>query len=193
MEYLNIFSTFLAVENLTLDNDAIIEFCYRKFSTEKNRIAEQQSWIMPEDLTGEIKKLFDQVAGKFNEAHKRLGFNDTYHQEIQEAWCTINNCYATSKPHTHPTSFFSAVYYPKGQIGCGTIEFLTPNTAAQHSYYSKLIADYNEFTSSTFVIEPRPGTLIIFPSWLIHYVNENTNNEDRISIALNSHPIENNV
>jgi ectoine hydroxylase-related dioxygenase (phytanoyl-CoA dioxygenase family) len=34
-------------------------------------------------------------------------------------------------------------------------------------------------------IVPEAGTLIIFPSWLEHGVNQNLGNADRISIAFN--------
>jgi uncharacterized protein (TIGR02466 family) len=193
MQYTNIFTTFLAMDQLSLDNESIVNFCRKNLITEKNRMSDHQSWIRQEDVNGSIKELFDHVENKFNEAYKQYGFSDEYVLKIREAWCTINNCYATSKPHTHPTSFFSAVYYPVGKKEFGTIEFVTPNAASMHSYNNELISNYNEFNSSTFTVSPNAGTLLIFPSWLIHYVNENRSDEDRLSIALNCHYVKRDI
>jgi uncharacterized protein (TIGR02466 family) len=193
MQYTNIFTTFLAMDQLSLDNESIVNFCRKNLITEKNRISDHQSWIKQEDVNGSIKDLFDHVENKFNEVYKQYGFSDEYSLKIREAWCTINNCYATSKPHTHPTSFFSAVYYPVGKKEFGTIEFATPNAAGLHSYPTEMISSYNEFNSSTFTIAPNAGTLLIFPSWLMHYVNENRSDEDRLSIAINCHYVKKDI
>ena len=47
------------------------------------------------------------------------------------------------------------------------------------------IDDYNKFTSTDMSVTPSPGKLVIFPSWLVHYVQNNLDNSDRISIAFN--------
>jgi uncharacterized protein (TIGR02466 family) len=174
---------------LNIDHAAIEQFCYNKLSSNDNRIAANQVWITLGESCNELKLLFDQVQLGFDQAHAALNLSNKYKQEIKEGWCTINNCYATSKPHTHPGAFFSAVYYPKVSINSGNIEFLTPNSSLQHTLSAELVTDYNEFTSSTFHVEPATGALLIFPASLIHYVNTGLNNEDRISIAINSHII----
>jgi hypothetical protein len=41
------------------------------------------------------------------------------------------------------------------------------------------------FNANKWHIEPEPGKLIIFPSWLMHYVEDNNSQEDRLSMAFN--------
>ena len=42
---------------------------------------------------------------------------------------------------------------------------------------------YNAYTS--FNIPPQEGVMLIFPSFLLHSVEENLSDEDRISVAFN--------
>jgi hypothetical protein len=48
----------------------------------------------------------------------------------------------------------------------------------------KEIAEYAEFGRYA-AIDPEPGTLIIFPSWLSHAVAPHLGNADRISVSFN--------
>ena len=60
-----------------------------------------------------------------------------------------------------------------------------PVAAQQYVMNNKIIGEYNKFTSTDMSVEPAPGKLVIFPSWLVHYVENNLDNTDRISIAFN--------
>ena len=46
-------------------------------------------------------------------------------------------------------------------------------------------SERNQMNSSVHSISPEAGTLIIFPSWLEHGVEQNLSEADRISIAFN--------
>ena len=60
-----------------------------------------------------------------------------------------------------------------------------PVAAQQYVINSDIINEYNKFTSADISVEPELGKLIIFPSWLVHYVQNNLDDSDRISIAFN--------
>jgi uncharacterized protein (TIGR02466 family) len=49
-----------------------------------------------------------------------------------------------------------------------------------------MIKEQNSFTQSVVSVQPKTGSLIIFPSWLMHYVVPNENKDDRISLAFNA-------
>jgi uncharacterized protein (TIGR02466 family) len=47
------------------------------------------------------------------------------------------------------------------------------------------VKKFNSVNSGYWYAEPKEGDLIMFPSWLRHYVEPSKSNEDRISIAFN--------
>ena len=100
------------------------------------------------------------------------------------SWCNINPKGASNKRHLHADTniLLSGVYYVKVPKYSGSIRFWDPRgplvqVQRDHEYFNDGL-DYHE-------IEPQPGTLIYFPSWLEHDVTENESDDDRISIAFN--------
>ena len=49
----------------------------------------------------------------------------------------------------------------------------------------------NSYDSSVFTYKIKEGKIIIFPSWLMHYVDPNPNDSTRVSIAFNAKYISN--
>jgi hypothetical protein len=60
-----------------------------------------------------------------------------------------------------------------------------PVAAQQYVMDPDIIDQYNKFTSTDMSVVPSPGKLVLFPSWLVHYVENNLDDTDRISIAFN--------
>ncbi len=100
-------------------------------------------------------------------------------------WANVNGPGAYNRPHTHPGSMWSGVYYvdpgdrPEGDEASGLIEFLDPRAGVDMLEYPGLAF------SDTFKIEPVAGLLVVFPSWLVHYVNAHHGARSRISLAFN--------
>lgn len=100
-----------------------------------------------------------------------------YKGELQfslSMWAVINRVGDTNAPHTHPSNLLSGAYYlqiPTGMVG-GEIVFMDPRGAV-NSYGSErkdragLKAPWD---SPNVGHTPKQGDLIIFPSWLPHYV-----------------------
>lgn len=79
--------------------------------------------------------------------------------------------------HNHPGAVWSGSYYvsvgtarPEPRFN-GWIEFQDPRPANIHGHKQRL--------------RPEPGLLVMFPSWLNHYVNPFRGDGERISIAFN--------
>ena len=49
-----------------------------------------------------------------------------------------------------------------------------------------MIEENNFFNSMTWEVTPEEGKLMIWPSWLLHYVKPNLSDDTRISIAFNT-------
>ena len=102
---------------------------------------------------------------------------------MTDLWVNINPTYSYHTDHLHGDSLFSGVYYVQTAPGCGGIQFRDPRpvTAMIRPPHSKK----TERNSDTLRIEPRPGLLMMFPAWLMHGVEQNLSDTDRVSISYN--------
>jgi uncharacterized protein (TIGR02466 family) len=187
-----IFCNFIARDFIDIDNNKIADFCYDRFNNNPfrdQRVPDQpsnQTWFSEEDLNQEpLKELFDIFNVKVNELHQQLGFKDDSLQIINQSWATLNNSFYTSLPHCHPGAFFTCVYYVKSVDLNSPLELINPIGAHSH-VINRNVSEYNNINSSSYAEAPSPGKLVIFPSWLYHYVNNDFSTSDRISIAFNT-------
>lgn len=137
------------------------------------------------DLNDEIYKSFlDGVLDQAKKYAKDLEIDSNL--SVSNFWLNINNFKDSNSPHCHPGSIFSGVYYIKVPNNSGNLVF--QNTALSYLdlfWPDQIIKNYNNYTSSQFELVPAINNLIIFPSWLQHYVKPNLNQESRISISFN--------
>jgi uncharacterized protein (TIGR02466 family) len=87
--------------------------------------------------------------------------------------------------HFHSGSTWSGTYYvsggdpaPADRPGAGNLAFLDPLLAAQMSFFSSILPQFHE-------VMPRPGLMVLFPSYLQHIVQPYVGQRPRISIAFN--------
>ncbi|AFY32945.1 TIGR02466 family protein [Calothrix sp. PCC 7507] len=102
---------------------------------------------------------------------------------INNCWAIVNGKFASNSVHDHPNSLLSGVYYVKSPQDCGGLFFRDPRVGAH-----RLLPPYLEFTSWTVpsvTYKSVEGTMIIFPSWLMHGVEPNLSDEERVSISFN--------
>jgi len=189
-----ILSNFIAYENISLDNANIENFCYEmKNKDEKGRIISNVGGWQSDDMNyknfnqNEMIKLFDVVRTKFVELSRIFKLINPDEMDIDNFWININKTSDGNKLHNHLYSIFSIVYYVRIPYDSGKIIFHRPSLDDyKNCIKDGIIAEYNEFNSATCGYTPRIGDLIIFPSWLEHYVDYNNSEEERISIAFNS-------
>ncbi|MDY6921196.1 MAG: TIGR02466 family protein [Pseudomonadota bacterium] len=87
--------------------------------------------------------------------------------------------------HCHPNSFWSGVYYVTGNEAppehpfSGKLELLDPRPGASLAYAEQT----NLY--GRFLINPVPGQVVVFPSWLQHQVHPCFSEQPRISVAFN--------
>lgn len=105
-------------------------------------------------------------------------------------WYNINRLGDHHAPHTHPRSYLSGTFYvqvppppanlddPRAQPAC--ISFYDPRTGAN------MVSAGTEYDARpAHVVRPSPGTLLLWPSPVQHYVHPNLSGERRISISFN--------
>lgn len=106
---------------------------------------------------------------------------------IGNLWLNVNPPGSTNDRHTHPGADLSAVFWVKTQKDCGMIEFENPSHFASFklidSTEDEIKNSWN--VSHSIWMEPTEGSIVVFPSYMIHRVMPNETNEDRISISWN--------
>ncbi len=104
------------------------------------------------------------------------------------AWANVSRAGHYHQPHHHPDSDWSAVYYVDDGMRTGDepdelsgrIEIMDPRTGV-----SMLNTPGQPFLGNL-QFRPQPGLIVIFPSWLTHYVHPHAGTGERISIAFNA-------
>jgi uncharacterized protein (TIGR02466 family) len=102
---------------------------------------------------------------------------------ITGCWANISAPGAGHEAHIHPNNYLSGVYYVQTQEGADTITFQDPRPTA-HIIAPRVSEDTPD-TSARVTVRVKNGTLVIFPAWLVHAVEPNMSDRERISVAFN--------
>ena len=100
-------------------------------------------------------------------------------------WANINPKDGMNQPHIHPNSLFSGVYYVKSNPQAGRLRVYDPRPGAQIVMPNRQKGKPPKHLWRDAHIDPIPGRIIIFPSWLWHSVEPNESNDLRISVSFN--------
>jgi uncharacterized protein (TIGR02466 family) len=100
-------------------------------------------------------------------------------------WANINGTGGYNKPHIHPNSLFSGVYYIKTPPNCGRLICTDPRPGIQTCMPNRKKGQPPAHLWREIHLQPRENRAIIFNSWLWHAVEPNQSNEPRISVSFN--------
>ena len=183
-----IFSSFFMREKINIDNDIIKKYCLDLQSKDAGKFVTNYGGWQSSDIRGynkELSELIEQISHKMNHVKSILGLKNNVNISLGNYWININGKGGFNIPHVHPFSLVSAVYYVNVPKDSGRLVFENP--IQQHDYVMKpdTVETFNGINSGYWNVEPEQGELIIFPSWLRHWVEPNNTNENRISIAFN--------
>ena len=98
---------------------------------------------------------------------------------IPQMWINVNKKNDWNIIHSHGQYTLSGTYYVKVPEDSGKIVFRDPRPAAINNNFFVNRFDKGEFRR----IKPVEGLLILFPSYLDHFVEPSNADEDRISIS----------
>ena len=99
---------------------------------------------------------------------------------IRSMWGNINPKGGMNFTHVHPSGWLSGVYYIQLPEGTNQITFEDPRPARMMDFQRTCLVNDEYFAHN-----PKVGELLLFPSWLPHFVLPNTSDENRISISFN--------
>ncbi len=97
------------------------------------------------------------------------------------AWANVNRAGDFNKLHVHPASTWSGTYYVDAgdpTDGAAPLHLFDPSPARAVSFLPKVVQD-------SVYIHPKPGLMVLFPSYVPHMVFPHEGTGTRISIAFN--------
>ena len=178
----------LAVQT-TIDTNSLLEYSYDLKSKDDGREFSNVSSWQSNDLNKNLtifKEFKSTVEILSNQFHNYLKLKKCYTQILDNFWININPTGGSNKPHTHPNSVFSGVLYLKTPEECGNLNFPHPNKNHSYHFNQDTVEELNSHTQLNFYHIPFVGKMVMFPSSIEHYVDGNSSQIDRVSIAFNT-------
>ena len=169
------------------DEEGLIKFCYEQ----KEKDSEGQ---VKSNRGGWHSSFFDIRDENIISTHLKRGLgksiftclNPNFGVEVTY-WIMINppNTYNTS--HTHPEAHLSGVMWIKIPKNSGDISFNNPFEFTGYIEAKSYIEEVRNQTGfhASYIVHPKSGKMITFPSSLRHEVKVNESDEDRIAVSYN--------
>jgi len=190
-----LFSSYVIMNQLEneINNDDVVSFCYERYAVcpkPKVKGGWQSAHLDLELLkTDQMSPLMAKIEENIIEAKRVAGIRQDVPHRISNYWVNIGEPghyhLDSNTPHVHPGYWLNIVYYPKADQHAGDLYFLAPFDGVINTVAYEHLESSTGFSDTRFSINPAPGTLVIFPSWLTHWVLPNYSDSDRISIAFN--------
>jgi uncharacterized protein (TIGR02466 family) len=122
----------------------------------------------------ELAKALARHAGKFA---AECGFGLKRKPRLDSLWANLLKTGGHHSGHIHPHSIISGTFYVEVPNGSGGIRFEDPRLPLM------MAAPPRE--DAFFTVEPRPGLLLLWESWLRHEVLSGRGRGERLSISFN--------
>jgi uncharacterized protein (TIGR02466 family) len=118
--------------------------------------------------------------------HTQFNMKDGTNFSIDNFWINISHKYASNDYHIHNNCDYSGCLYIQSDSNSGAIK-LNPNINNNTDWMNFLKDEYKNMYHIHPSVEfnPQEGVILLFPSYLMHKVNNNFSNKERISIAFN--------
>ena len=183
-----IFPTYLWVHDLALDvagplNKNTAEML-DKLTRPRPPLPPGTNWQTDQTLH-KLPELADLMIGFVGASENILKTLEVEHGgvEITGCWANISPKGAVHIPHHHPNNYLSGIYYVHTSAGGDRVTFHDPLQI--NDILAPQLESANQFNYKEYSVPAKPGRMILFPSWLVHSVPENTSDEIRISLSFN--------
>ena len=127
----------------------------------------------------DLAKLLTRHARAFG---KELAWDAT--PKLDSLWVNLLKRGGHHSAHIHPHSILSGTLYVEAPPGSGPIRFEDPRLPLMMAAPSRR-KDAPEALQPFVSVEPRPGLLLLWESWLRHEVLPGTGRAERLSISFN--------
>ena len=107
--------------------------------------------------------------------------------DIDALWMNVNGKGDYNNAHNHPMCHLAGVFWIKTPPKCGNLEFLSPHSFTMADEIMMYTEEFQRRTSyyHGHWVPPQEGSILLFPASLMHKVESNQSDEDRISASFN--------
>ena len=180
------FPTIIYGQDTQLDNNflanEIVNWSKQNKGVQKTNVNGWHSETNMHELP-QFKPLVDELFKMTTEVFKEEWLDRQ--PRLGNMWANINYQGGYNKPHIHPNSLFSGVYYVHAQPNSGKLVCNDPRPGIQTTMPMRKPGQPPKYLWRECHIDPKPGRLIMFPAWLWHCVEPNKSNDIRISVSFN--------
>ena len=127
-------------------------------------------------LTIELFNMQEEIYQKENLSRKPV---------LGNMWANINYPGNSNRPHLHPNSLFSGVYWIKTPLKSGNLMLYDPRPGVHTTMPNRKEGKLPSQLWREIHYEPKAGRCIMFPAWMWHEVKPNESNDTRISVSFN--------
>ena len=127
-------------------------------------------------LTRELFNMQEEIYQKENLSRKPV---------LGNMWANINYPGNSNRPHLHPNSLFSGVYWIKTPMKSGNLMLYDPRPGTHTTMPNRKEGKMPPELWREIHYEPKAGRCIMFPAWMWHEVKPNESNDTRISVSFN--------
>lgn len=172
-----------------LDNEKLSEIILEKEKTDSTvEISNVGGWQSNGSL--HLDKRFNGVMNLVKENLLIVCSSQNYKKgvtfAINNMWASVNRYRDLNMKHLHGGSDWSWAYYVAVSKDSGGFVFCDPRVRRVTNQKEEFLKNFdNPSQHGEFKIVPNVGKLIIFPSYLEHYVEPNLTKQPRISISGN--------
>ncbi len=172
-----------------VNNESLAKVITNRSLAESSReLSNIGGWQSNDDLAEDVQ--FTDLISFVRQKLLKVALHNNYIDELKfvivNMWANINEHRDFNKAHLHPNSDWSFAYYVKVTEDSGGIVFCDPRVRRVMRVQDDILIDYsNGSQHSIYTVNPLNGKLVIFPSYLEHYVEPNLTQETRISISGN--------
>ena len=131
----------------------------------------------------EYKPLVDELFKMINKVFKEECLDKQ--PVLGNMWANINPSGGYNKPHVHPNSLFSGVYYVKTPPNCGRLICQDPRPGIQTVMPTRKSVEIPKYLWRDVHLQPQENRVVMFPAWLWHSVEPNQSKDIRISVSFN--------
>ncbi|MEO7603313.1 MAG: TIGR02466 family protein [Sphingomicrobium sp.] len=113
---------------------------------------------------------------------KALGWD--VRPKLDSLWANLLKSGGSHSGHIHPHSILSGTFYVEAPPGSGVIRFEDPRLGLMMAAPTRR-ADAEEDQRNFVSIDPRPGLVLLWESWLRHEVRPARHKSERLSVSVN--------
>ena len=132
-------------------------------------------------VIGDLAKLLTKHAAGFAQ---ECAFDLTHKPKLDSLWVNLLRGPGHHSAHIHPHSIISGTLYVEVPKGSGAIRFEDPRLPLMMAAPTRR-TDAPEELQPFVTVQPRPGLVLLWESWLRHEVLPGTGRGERLSISFN--------